>query len=117
MTSSDIFKQIQNELGTLLAVLEATEEHSQDLEVDAESDPHLCGLYENCYQVLEDLQSLKSHFESVGTQGQLTWERMGWRAEEMTDIRSRLTSYIGMFNLFNTNMIKYVVLNRPLTLR
>jgi hypothetical protein len=116
MTSSDIFKQIQNERGTLLAVLEATEEHAQDLEVDTKSDTHLCGLYENCYQVLEELQSLKSHFESVGTQGQLTWERMGWRAEDMSDIRSRLTSYIGMFNLFNTNMIKCVVPPRPLAL-
>jgi hypothetical protein len=89
-------------------VLETTEDNSKELHFDADHHPQLCRLSQDCHQVLQDLQCLKGHFDSIGTQGQLTWERMGWGTHELTDIRSRLTSYIGVLNVFNSNIIKYI---------
>jgi len=108
LTSSELFTQVQNELGALLAVLETTEDNSNELHFDADHHPQLCRLSRDCHQVLQDLQRLKGHFDSVGTQGQLTWERMGWGTHELADIRSRLMSYIGVLNVFNSNIIKYI---------
>ena len=85
----------------LLAALEAIEQNSVDLLVDVDRDPTLCSLSRNCHQVLQDLQDLKAHFDGIGTQAQLTWERMGWGTDELADIRARLLSYIGTLNLFN----------------
>ena len=75
--------------------------------IDTNCHPQLCDISQNCYGVLGDLQSLKEHFDSVGTQTQCTWERMGLRADDLANIRLRITSYVGMLNLFNTNTLRY----------
>jgi hypothetical protein len=88
-------------------VLETTEDNSKELHFDADHHPELCRLSQDCHQVLQDLQDLKERFDSVGTQGQLTWERMGWATDDLADIRTRLMSYIGVLNVFNSKIIKY----------
>ena len=106
-TSSEYFKQVQNELGSLLAILENTEMNARSHGIDTNCHPQLCDISQNCYRVLGDLQSLKEHFDSVGTQTQCTWERMGLRADDLANIRSRIASYVSMLNLFNTNTLRY----------
>ena len=112
MTSSESFKQVQNELGSLLAVLETTEDNSNELRFDADHHPHLCTLSQNCHQVLQDLQRLKARFDSMGTKTQPTWERMGMGTDDLEDIRSRLISYTGMLNVFNSSIMMYIPLKR-----
>lgn len=112
MTSSESFKQVQNELGSLLAVLETTEDNSNEAHFDDDQQAHLCTLSQNCHQVLQDLQRLKARFDSMGTKTQPTWERMGWGIDDLADIRLRLISYTGMLNVFNSNIMKYIPLQR-----
>lgn len=114
LTSSDLFKQVQNELGALLAMLETTEDNSNELHFDADRHSQLSSLSRDCHKVLQDLQRLKAHFDGVGTQCQLTWERMGWGTDELAEIRSRLVTYIGMLGVINSNTIKYIPLKRSI---
>jgi len=93
-------------------VLETTEENSNELRFGADHDPHLCTLSQNCHQVLQDLQRLKARFDSFGTQSQRTWERMGMGTDDLEDIRSRLISYTGMLNVFNSSIMMYIPLKR-----
>ena len=81
--------------------------NARSYSIDTNCHPQLRDISQNCYGVLGDLQSLKEHFDSVGTQTQHTWERMGLRADDLANIRSRITSYVGMLNLFNTNTLRY----------
>ena len=75
--------------------------------IDTNCHPQLCDISQNCYRVLGDLQSLKEHFDSVGTHIQYAWERMGLHADDLANIRSRIASYVSMLNLFNTNTLRY----------
>lgn len=105
--SSDTFKQVQTKLALLLVALNTFKEN---LESTNSSDTLLSELDkepQNCHWVLLDLEALKEHFESVGPDTQVTWEREGWKIDEVAEIRARLSSYVGMMNLWSINMIKY----------
>lgn len=75
--------------------------------VDCDNEPALCNLSRNCHGILNNLQELKQHFDSVGTQTQITWEREQWRAEELAEIRSRLTTTTSL-NTVYSKLIQYV---------
>jgi hypothetical protein len=107
-TSSGYFKQVQNELGSLLTILETTEETTKSQYINTSRHPQLCDISQNCYQVLDDLQQLKDHFDSVGTQTQKTWERLNLRADDLESIRTRIRSYVGLLTLFNTSTLRYI---------
>lgn len=112
LISSDLFKHVQNELAALLSALEATEEICLELRIDVNNHPTLCNLSQSSHKVLQDLQEMKTHFDTVGAQSQVTWERMGWGVEELEDIRETISSHIATLNLVNTNMIKYITSDR-----
>ncbi|QMW28840.1 hypothetical protein G4B84_004129 [Aspergillus flavus NRRL3357] len=104
--SSDTFKQVQTELALLVAL----NTFKENLESTNSSDTLLSELDkepQNCNWVLLDLEALKEHFESVGPDTQVTWEREGWKIDEVAEIRARLSSYVGMLNLWSINTIKY----------
>lgn len=105
-SSSELFSQIRNELGLLVSVLNATEEHTRKVHTDNEQLPELKDALSKCHSALRDLSRLKEHFDSVGPQTQVTWERMGWAEDELVDIRSKFTLYINVLNVLNTNMIR-----------
>ncbi|KAJ6018142.1 hypothetical protein N7451_001521 [Penicillium sp. IBT 35674x] len=105
-TSSDFFGQVGNELGLLVSVLNATEEHTQKVNADNAQLPELHEALNKCHHVLCDLSQLKEHFDNVGPQTQVTWERMGWGVDELVDIRAKLLLYIQVLNVLNTNMIR-----------
>ena len=55
---------------------------------------------EGCEKVLIDLQNLVEKYESLGTQGKRTWDRMRWGNEDVAEIRARLTSNISLLTAF-----------------
>ncbi|KAE8337940.1 hypothetical protein BDV24DRAFT_153958 [Aspergillus arachidicola] len=90
--SSDMFKQVQTELALLLVALDTLKEN---LESTNSGDTLLSELdkeLQNCDWVLLDLEALKEHFENVGPDTQVTWEREGWKIDEVAEIRARLSS-------------------------
>ena len=105
-TSSDIFRQVQNELALLLVALDTAKENLEGASVKDSLLSELDKELQNCHWVLLELKDVKDHFESVGSQTQLTWEREGWKLDELADIRARLSSYVGILNMLNINMIK-----------
>ncbi|KAJ5157783.1 uncharacterized protein N7482_008883 [Penicillium canariense] len=104
--SADLFDQVRNELGLLVAVLNATEEHTQKFHLDDTQLPNLNDALNRCHGVLRELSELKDRFDNVGPQTRVTWERMGWGEAELVDIRTKLLLYIQVLNVLNTNMIR-----------
>jgi len=45
---------------------------------------------------------MKEHFDSVGYQAQTTWERIGWGADELAEMRARISICIQTLNLLAT---------------
>ncbi len=107
--SAGFFQQSQNELGALLTLLGMTEENFKEHRSYASFDPQIQNLSEECHKTFEDLQRLKTHYDCLPTQSQITWERMGWGDAEMGEIKSRITSHLNLLHIVNGNLIKYVL--------
>jgi hypothetical protein len=103
--SSNQFKPLQSDLSALMSMLEAIVEDGPGFNIDCDNEPALCNLSRNCHGILNDLQELKEHFDSVGTQTQITWEREQWRAEELAEIRSRLMTTTSSLNTVYSKLI------------
>jgi hypothetical protein len=106
--SSNQFTPLQSDLAALMSMLEAIVEDGPNFNIDCDNELALCNLSRNCHGILNDLQELKQHFDSVGTQTQITWEREQWRAEELAEIRSRLATTTSFLNTVYSKLIQYV---------
>lgn len=56
--------------------------------------------------ILDELESLITRYDSLGTQAQRTWDRMRFGLQELADLRSRLISSTTMLSAFNIALIK-----------
>ena len=101
-----MFSQVKDELGLLVSVLIATEEFASNFRSDDPKLAEMNNILTACHGSLRDLKRIKDHFDDVGPETQVTWERMGWRTEELTDIRSKFSLHIQVLNLLNTNMLR-----------
>ncbi|KAJ5600106.1 hypothetical protein N7450_001173 [Penicillium hetheringtonii] len=109
--SSDLFAQVRNELGLLVSVLNLTQEHTPKFQPD---DPRLSELddaRDKCHDALRELVQLKDHFDDVGPQSQVTWERLGWGVEELVEIRTKLSIYIQALNVINCSISRSSIEN------
>lgn len=103
-----MFSQVKDELGLLVSVLIATEEFASNFRPEDPKLAEMNKILTACHGSLRDLKRVKDHFDDVGPETQVTWERMGWRTEELTDIRSKFSLHIQVLNLLNTNMLRWV---------
>ena len=113
-SAPESFGSISQEVLSLHALLKEVEEAYSRQTLTKAQKERLATVRDGCQSVLEDLQKLVSHYESLGTQSKRTWDRMRWGTEEITELRARLTSNIGMLNafiryhcLFFTPMVPY----------
>ncbi|KAL9085259.1 MAG: hypothetical protein Q9165_007693 [Trypethelium subeluteriae] len=104
-TSSDQFRPFQDDLARLVTILETIIEDSTDHQIDCEKEPALCKLAQDLHQILNELLKLKEHYDSVGSRTQRTWEQQQWRADELSEIRSRLTSTTSALNTVYIKLI------------
>jgi hypothetical protein len=75
--SSDEFKRISHEVGSLHIVLRETEEYLAETKgLSPTRDAKLGFLIDGVKDVLQDLQRLLDSYESLGTQAQRTWVRL-----------------------------------------
>jgi hypothetical protein len=86
------FSNIASEVLSLQAVLKEVEETicAQSLSTDRQR--RLDTVVNGCRSVLKDLEKLITHYENLGPQGKRTWDRMKWGAEDIKELRARLTS-------------------------
>ena len=113
--TSDVFRQIQHELGALLAALETAEGNSANLPVTANESPELREWSQECHQVLSDLQELNARFSRVNTKAHASLEKMDFVAQGLVDIQSRLSACVASLNLSAAKTIKYSALKVALT--
>jgi hypothetical protein len=105
--SSDLFTQVRNELGLLVSVLNVTEEYTPRFQPDDPKLSELNDARDKCHHALYELSQFKDHFDNVGPQAQVAWERSDWGGTELLDIRSKLTLYIQMLNALNSSISRY----------
>jgi hypothetical protein len=92
-----------------MSMLEEIVEDGPGYNIDCDDEPALCDLSRNCHGILKDFQTLKEHFDSVGTQTQITWEREQWCAQDLADIRARLTATTSQLNAVYSKLTLYVL--------
>ena len=94
------FDNISVEVLSLHAVLKECEETVFARPLSQDRKERLVVIKEGCDKVLQDLQSLVTKYESLGTQSKRTWDRMKWGNEDIAEIRARLTSNITILTAY-----------------
>ncbi|CRK13231.1 hypothetical protein BN1708_002587 [Verticillium longisporum] len=104
--ASEDFKQVSTDLMSLHAVLRETEDYLQEhTDLDTSRINRLHMLCDACKPILDELESLITRYDSLGTQAQRTWDRMRFGLQELADLRSRLISSTTMLSAFNIALI------------
>jgi hypothetical protein len=94
----DSFGNIHSEVLAFHAVLKEAGELVATRPLSAAQQERFKAIAYGCNCVLEDLQSLVAQYQRLGTQERRTWDRLKWGAENITDLRARLTSNATMLN-------------------
>jgi hypothetical protein len=92
------FGNVASEVSSLVVVLKEAEEMVSDQHLPPAQLDGLKVVADGCRRVLEDLQKVIERYESLGTQGKRTWDRMKWCFEDVTESRTRLVSNIVLLN-------------------
>jgi hypothetical protein len=90
------FGNISLEVLSLHAVLKEAEEKVFARPLSPTSQERFKAVADGCHHVLKDLDSLIMKYESLGTQGKRTWDRMKWGTVDITELRARVTSNTGL---------------------
>jgi hypothetical protein len=61
--------------------------------------------YEPCIDVLQELDKLLVHYNSLDTRTKRAWDRLKWDPEKAAMLRASLTSSVTMLNAFYTSLI------------
>lgn len=85
---------------SLHAVLKEVEETLDGQSISPTRQARLETITSGCGNLLEDLQAVVKQYESLGTQSKRTWDRVNWDAEQISELRARLTSNTVMLTAF-----------------
>lgn len=88
----DSFKNISIEVLSLHAVLKEVEETLSEQAISASKQHSLATVTTGCRCVLEDLQTLVTKYENMGSQSKRTWDRLKWGSNDIAELRARLIS-------------------------
>lgn len=99
--SSGSYLELSNEVGALHNVMKETEELFSQQDLTPPQENRLLACQQGCGDVLKDLDSLLIKYESLGTNSQRTFDRMGFGTQDMNEIRLRLISNASMLDAFN----------------
>ncbi|MCJ1288205.1 hypothetical protein MMC26_007560 [Xylographa opegraphella] len=94
------FGNISQEVLSLHAVLREFDESFTGHELTPSREAGLKCIVNGCHKVLTDLETLVNKYESLGTQSKRTWDRMGWGFQDVTELRTRLTSNTVLLTAF-----------------
>jgi hypothetical protein len=106
--ASESFRDISSEVLSLHVVVKEAEDivFAQTLPLAKQEQLRVVG--DGCRHVLEDLDNLVKKYQSLGTQSKRTWDRMRWGAEDISELRARLTSHIGILTGLLAALIRSV---------
>ena len=98
--SVESFRNISNEVLSLHAVLKESRETLLEPHLSPEREERLRVILGGCTAVLEDLQTLITKYEPLGSKRKLTLDRVKWCKENVAEIRARLTSNAALLAVF-----------------
>ncbi|KAL5329352.1 hypothetical protein ACEPPN_002864 [Leptodophora sp. 'Broadleaf-Isolate-01'] len=110
------FKAVTDEVRTLSHVLEDADVALSNRELDNEQKSELDEIDKGCRNVLNELQriidkniELSSEGGDVGKRMKRVWKRLNWKPDDITQLRSRISSNISLLNAFNGRLTRHKV--------
>ncbi|KAJ7745725.1 hypothetical protein B0H16DRAFT_1321593 [Mycena metata] len=105
--SSDDFRRMSSELGSLYAVLLETRDYIKEYgeKLPDSREYRLRMVLHSCLNSLQELEALHARYESLNTQSQRTWDRMRYGLKDISEVRQRLISNLTALGAFNTTLI------------
>jgi hypothetical protein len=94
------FNNIASEVLSLHAIIKEAEETVFKVPLSPVRQERLKAIGDGCTDVLKDLQALVDKYKSLGTTRKKTWDRLRWRADEVTELRARLTANAVLFTAY-----------------
>lgn len=105
-----------NRVRTLSHVLEDADVALSNRELDNEQKSELDEIDKGCRNVLNELQriidkniELSSEGGDVGKRMKRVWKRLNWKPDDITQLRSRISSNISLLNAFNGRLTRHKV--------
>jgi hypothetical protein len=106
----EAFGDISLEVLSLQAVLKEAEETVFAQPLSPVKQERLKAVGDGCHRVLTDLDNLCKKYQSLGTQGKRTWDRVRWGSEDIAELRLRLISNTGLLTAW-TRYVRELLLD------
>ncbi|KAH8786634.1 hypothetical protein BGZ57DRAFT_817784, partial [Hyaloscypha finlandica] len=107
------FKAVTDEVRTLSIVLQDADVAFPNRELNNDQKGDLEGIDTGCRNVLDELQrildknsELSSESGGVGKRIKRVWRRLNWKPEDIDELRSRISTYIGFLSVFNGRLTR-----------
>ncbi|KAL8733750.1 MAG: hypothetical protein Q9166_001944 [cf. Caloplaca sp. 2 TL-2023] len=111
--SSSTYTELSGEVNGLRAVIQETQELLSEQHLTKQQEERLRPCQLGCETVLKDLDALLVKYESLGTNSQSTFDRIGMGSQDVISIRQRLILNVTMLYTFN-NASSHARLERKL---
>jgi len=98
------FAAISTEVSSLHLIIKDVDNTIKDRSLSPEKEADLVRISEGCRSVLTDLDALLQKYRNVGKQTRWTWDRLKWHQGDITELRSRVISNVGMLGAFYTSL-------------
>jgi hypothetical protein len=107
LESTEFFKNIKDELGSLIIAAEVTEDYAKEESFRLDDDPRLRDFASCCGDLLADLKRFKKRFDDTPSKSKVAWEMMELNKTELERIRGRLLSNVNCLTMINSRIMKY----------
>lgn len=97
------YKSLTTEARSLSNLLEDVQDKYS--KIPANKRQQLADAYEPCVEVLEELDKLLLHYNSLDTKSKRAWDRLKWDPDRSRVLRERLASSVALLNAFYTALI------------
>jgi len=94
------FGNISVEVLSLHALLKEVEEVFAGQIISESRKASLATISNGCSSVLQDLEALVNKYDGIGSKSKITWNRMNWGSENISELRARLISNTVMLSAF-----------------
>lgn len=100
-------------MNSLWVILEEITDTRSNQELTERQKEQLRPLVEACQNVLHDLyktlnkyRDLDNDSKSLGQKSRVVWKRLRYEPDDIRELRSRISSTIGILNAFNQDIIR-----------
>lgn len=100
------FRPLANDVASFSSLLDFTKDEVGALDPQHKDIERIVTIVEGCNACLLEVQVSIAKYNALPTQSQWTWERTEMGATELTELRSRLGTSIGLLNTLNTRLAR-----------